>query len=72
MSPTVSPPSPALDPLAGIDGIQTMLELLSEATGRRITLIARVSPDSWRCCAIRDGAGFGLKAGDTLDVETTF
>ncbi len=49
-----------------------MLRLLAHTTGLRISLVARVTDDSWTACAVYDDAGFGLKPGDKLDVATTY
>ncbi|MCR9160966.1 MAG: hypothetical protein ACE37F_11065 [Nannocystaceae bacterium] len=59
-------------PLLEFDAVDSILDLLCEATGQRIALVAEVTPDQWRCHAVRDHAGFGLQRGDALDVQTTF
>lgn len=55
-----------------LDAVKTVLQVLRRATGLRISLVARVTPDSWTTCAILDDVGLGLAPGDTLDVTTTF
>jgi hypothetical protein len=55
-----------------IGAVKTILRVLAEATGLRIALVARVTPDSWTACAVLDEAGFGLKPGDKLEVATTY
>ena len=55
-----------------IDTIQTTLQVLLHATGMRIALVARVTPESWTACAVRDEAEFGLQPGQQLDLSTTF
>lgn len=55
-----------------IEGMEAILRVLAQTTGMRIALVARVTRDSWAACAVLDEANFGLKAGDTLDVATTY
>ena len=55
-----------------LDVVHTSLKVLRRATGLRIALVARVTEDSWTACAVLDEAGFGLKAGDKLDLSTTY
>lgn len=55
-----------------IDAVGTVLKVLAQTTGLRISLVARVTEDSWTCCAVHDDAEFGLGVGDTLDVATTY
>ena len=55
-----------------LDAVKTALQVLRQATGLRIALVARVAPDSWTTCAILDDVGLGLRPGDPLDVTTTF
>jgi hypothetical protein len=35
-------------------------------------LVARVRDGTWTAVAVLDEAGFGLRAGDTLPLETTY
>lgn len=55
-----------------IDAVKTVLRLLLETTGLRLGVVARVTSDSWTCCAVLDEVNFGLNPGDTLEVATTF
>ncbi|MBN8229844.1 GAF domain-containing sensor histidine kinase [Corallococcus macrosporus] len=55
-----------------IEAVKTVLRVLTRTTGLRLAVVARVTPESWTCCAVLDEMGFGLKAGDTLVVSTTF
>jgi signal transduction histidine kinase len=83
---TLAPPRPAqreaaaapaalTDPdvaaVARISAVPTILKVISETTGLRLALVARVTDDSWTACATLDRLGFGLNAGDRLDVATT-
>ena len=54
------------------EAVQNILRVLSYTTGLRITLVARLTPDSWTACAVLDEASFGLEPGTQLEVETTF
>lgn len=55
-----------------LPAIDKILQVLRESTGLRIALVARVTASSWTACAVLDDAGFGLKAGDQLDLATTY
>jgi len=52
--------------------VPSILEAVAQLTGQRFTCIARVTPDTWTACAVRDQMGLGLLPYDTLDVATTF
>ena len=60
-----------IDAVARISAVPSILRVISEMTGLRLTLIARVTSDSWTACATLDRLGFGLDPGDQLDVATT-
>ncbi|WP_223641293.1 GAF domain-containing sensor histidine kinase [Corallococcus sp. EGB] len=55
-----------------IEAVKTVLRVLTRTTGLRMAVVARVTPQAWTCCAVLDELGFGMKAGDTLAVDTTF
>lgn len=68
----------ASDPLARdveavsrLSAVPTILRTVSEVTGLRFAVIARVTPEQWVACAVHDEIAFGLAAGGTLDVSTT-
>lgn len=68
----------ASDPLARdveaisrLSAVPTILRVVSEVTGLRFAVIARVTPEQWVACAVHDEIAFGLAAGGTLDVSTT-
>ena len=58
--------------IAGIEVVPVLLEVLCETTGMGFAVVARVTEGNWTACAVRDDIGFGLKAGDQIDVDTTF
>ena len=58
--------------IQSISAVPTILRVVAETTGMGFVCIARVEPDSWTACAVHDELGFGLKAGDMLDIATTF
>ena len=60
-----------IDAIARIGAVPAILRVVSEMTGLRLTLVARVTGDSWTACATLDRLGFGLNVGDQLDVATT-
>ncbi len=55
-----------------LEAIQTALSVLRRTTGMRIALVAQVTQETWTACAVLDDAGFGLKPGDRLPLETTY
>lgn len=55
-----------------IEAIKTVLRVLLQTTGLRLAVLARVTSESWTCCAVLDQMNFGLRPGDTLEVATTF
>ncbi len=55
-----------------LEAVRTILRVLSRATGMRIALVARVTEGSWTACAVLDEAGFGLRLGDELPLQTTY
>lgn len=55
-----------------IGAVQTALQVLRSTTGMRIALVARVTDDSWTACAVLDDAGFGLRPGDQLELQSTY
>jgi sigma-B regulation protein RsbU (phosphoserine phosphatase) len=57
--------------IAKIGAVPTILEVIAETTGMGLTLIARVTPQSWTACAVRDQIAFGMRVGDELEVATT-
>ncbi|NOK35548.1 GAF domain-containing sensor histidine kinase [Corallococcus exercitus] len=61
-----------VEAVSRIEAVKTVLRVLTRTTGLRLAVVARVTPESWTCCAVLDEMGFGLKAGDTLAVSTTF
>ena len=54
-----------------IGAVPTILKVVSEVTGLRLALIARVTNDNWTACAVLDRMNFGLGVGDQLAVATT-
>lgn len=61
-----------VDAITTLPAIDKILQVLRESTGLRIALVARVTASSWTACAVLDDAGFGLKAGDQLELATTY
>ena len=54
-----------------VGSVPTILKVVSEITGLRLALIARVTEGSWTACAVLDRMEFGLAVGDHLEVATT-
>jgi signal transduction histidine kinase len=51
--------------------LSTLLEVVTLTTGMGFAAIARVTPDRWIACGVRDDIAFGLKPGGELEVKTT-
>ncbi len=54
-----------------VGSVPTILRVITEVTGLRLSLIAHVTEDRWTCCAVNDQLEFGLSVGGELDVATT-
>jgi signal transduction histidine kinase len=54
-----------------IDAIASILEVVCRVTGMGFAAVARVTPDRWVACAVRDEIAFGLLPGGELAIETT-
>lgn len=55
-----------------IDAVRTVLQVMRRTLGLRLTLVARVTDESWTACAVLDETEIGLKPGDQLELATTF
>jgi signal transduction histidine kinase len=55
-----------------IDAVKSVLRVLLQTTGLGLAVVARVTAESWTCCAVLDEIDFGLRPGDTLELVTTF
>ncbi len=68
-------PSPELlkdvEAVSRLAAVPTILRVITETTGLRFTLVARVTEKEWVACAVHDEISLGLKAGATLDLATT-
>ena len=54
-----------------IDTIKSILADVCRITGMGFAAVARVTEDRWIACQVQDDIGFGLDAGDELEVRTT-
>jgi signal transduction histidine kinase len=54
-----------------IDAVPSILEVICRTTGMGFAAVARVTPDKWIACAVRDEIQFGLVPGGELQVEST-
>ncbi len=55
-----------------IEAVQMILKTLARATKMRISLVSRITDDSWTACAVIDEANFGLKVGNELNLASTY
>jgi GAF domain-containing protein len=51
--------------------VPTILEIICRTTGMGFAAVARVTPERWIACEVRDEIQFGLKTGGELKVDTT-
>ena len=58
--------------VTGIDAVQMILKTLARATKMRISLVARITDESWTACAVLDEANFGLEVGSQLNLASTY
>ncbi len=54
-----------------LDAVPRILAAVARVTGMRFAAVARVTDATWTCCAALDELGFGLGAGDDLELDTT-
>ena len=51
--------------------VKTVLEVICHSTGMGFAAVARVTEDRWVACSVQDEIGFGLAAGEELEIGTT-
>ena len=59
-----------VEAIGRLDVVRTALQVLRQATGLGTAVVARLTDDSWTACAVL--GDFELKAGDQLELATTF
>ncbi|CAN7282664.1 GAF domain-containing sensor histidine kinase [Rhizobium sp. LjRoot98] len=64
-------PAAAVDAIAQISAVPTILDVVCRTTGMRFAAVARVSTDRWIACGVQDNLAFGLEPGGELKIETT-
>jgi signal transduction histidine kinase len=62
---------PDIEAVAGIAAVPRILDLVCRTTGMGFAAVARVTPERWVACQVRDDMGFGLRPGGELKVKTT-
>jgi signal transduction histidine kinase len=60
-----------IESISRIKAVPMILQVVTRMTGMRFAAVARVTDNSWTCCAAYDLVDFGLKPGDELKLETT-
>lgn len=55
-----------------IEAVQLILKTLMRTTKMRVSLVSRITDDSWTACAVIDEANFGLQTGSELDLASTY
>jgi signal transduction histidine kinase len=61
----------AIDAVAKIPVIESILDVICRTTGMGFVAVAKVTDDQWVACAVLDQINFGLRPGGELKVETT-
>jgi hypothetical protein len=56
----------AIAALARIDAVPTLLKVMCDITGLRLSAVARATEGDWRALALYDGIGLGLAPGERL------
>ncbi|KQS90423.1 MULTISPECIES: GAF domain-containing sensor histidine kinase [unclassified Rhizobium] len=64
-------PLAAVDVIAQISAVPTILDVVCKTTGMRFAAVARVTQDRWICCGVQDNLSFGLEPGGELKIEST-
>ncbi|WP_455273127.1 GAF domain-containing sensor histidine kinase [Rhizobium herbae] len=64
-------PAAAVDAIAQISAVPTILDVVCRTTGMRFAAVARVTADRWIACGVLDNLAFGLEPGGELKIETT-
>jgi signal transduction histidine kinase len=60
-----------IDAIGQVAAVPTILDVVCQVTGMGFAAVARVTPERWVACGVRDDVQFGLKPGGELKVETT-
>ena len=60
-----------IDDVSALEVVPQILDVLQKMTGMGFCAVARVTPDRWIACAVKDEIGFGLRPGGELKVDTT-
>ncbi len=64
-------PGDDVESIGRISTVPSILKAVSELTGMRFVVIARVTDNRWTACAVLDEMDFGLPPGGELEVTTT-
>ena len=62
---------PGVEAIERITAVPDILRAVSDLTGMRFVVIARVTDQRWIACAVLDKMNFGLVPGGELEVATT-
>lgn len=60
-----------IERIQNIPIIATLLDVICQTTGMGFAAVARVTPDRWVACQVRDDIQFGLTTGGELPLGTT-
>ena len=61
----------AVETVARIDAVPTILDVVCRTTGMGFAAVARVTKERWIACSLLDQISFGLAPGGELQVQTT-
>ncbi|RYE26245.1 MAG: GAF domain-containing protein [Sphingobacteriales bacterium] len=60
-----------IEQIGRIPAVPAILEVICRTTGLGFSAVARVTPERWVTCAVKDDIQFGLLPGGELKVDTT-
>jgi GAF domain-containing protein len=60
-----------IDAIGSISAVPTILDVVCRTTGMGFAAVARVTPERWIACSVKDEIAFGLAPGGELQIETT-
>jgi phosphoserine phosphatase RsbU/P len=67
----VTSEDPDVQAVARVGAVPSILKVISQSTGLRLALVARVTDEIWKACAVLDRMDFGLAPGGELELTTT-
>ncbi|MBS0273457.1 MAG: GAF domain-containing sensor histidine kinase [Proteobacteria bacterium] len=60
-----------IDAVGSLAAVPAILDVICHAAGMGFAAVARVTPERWIACSVKDEIAVGLKPGSELKIETT-